>query len=78
MLQIVSQKHPTPLFEFCDVTLGLVEREAKARKALRPGDNSNRAAEFANSILKLVRARRAHIETCAACLAAEAFHRRIA
>lgn len=76
LLQIVSQKYQTPLFGFCDVTLGLVEREARARKELRPGDNSLRAASFANTILTLVKRRHRHISHCAKCLVAESLMRR--
>jgi hypothetical protein len=72
-MQIVARKHeyPTPLFSFCSRTLFLVTREAELRKKLRPGDNSHRAAQLANDVLHLVRARHRHLAHCAACLVAE-------
>jgi hypothetical protein len=74
--QIVPHKFSTPLFGFCETTLNLVEREARARKELRPGDNGARAASFANGILKLVKRRHKHISRCPKCLVAESLMRR--
>jgi hypothetical protein len=76
-MQIVAQKQefPTLPFSFCSRTQFLVTREAQLRRKLLPGDNSHRAAQLADDVLKLVRARHRHVGHCAKCLVAEVFYR---
>jgi hypothetical protein len=76
-MQIVARKleYPTPLFNFCSRTLSLVTREAELRKKIRPGDNSHRAAQLADDVLQLVRARHRHVGHCPTCLVAEVLFR---
>jgi hypothetical protein len=76
-MQIVARKQefPAPLFNFCPRTLFLVTREAELRKKLRPGDNSHRAVQLADDVLKLVRARHRHVGHCPTCLVAEVLYR---
>jgi hypothetical protein len=74
-MQIVAHKYSTQVFSFCPKTLSLVTREVELRKQLRPGDNSHRAAQLADNVLKLVRARHRHVGHCPACLVAEVLAR---
>lgn len=76
-MPIVARKHEyqNPLFNFCSRTLFLVTREAELRKKLRPGDNSHRAAQLADDVLQLVRARHRHVGHCPTCLVAEVLYR---